>query len=191
MNAGSSSRLGEVIGSWRFTEAERRRAVDVLAPRPEPGGPRIGPFPLDVIALFLLIAGTALYRPASTAEIGVLALLIGALIALVRILAVLSGIARRQRLLRGPPEVIIAEGGVVCFGESHRWSGGRFGRRPEGASVTEVGGLSFLRFCYSHVSSRGSTQGQRVTGSVLVPVPRHHIADAEALANRVARKPTS
>jgi hypothetical protein len=185
LNAGSSSRLGEVIELWRFSEAERRRAVDALEPRPEAGGPQIGPFRVDAVALFLLIAGAGLYRPASTAEIGVLALLIGVLIALVRILAVLTGIARRRRLLRSVPEVVIAERGVVLFGETHRWSGGRLGSRPEGASVTEVDGIPFLKIAYSFISSRGSTQGERVSADMLVPVPPGQASDAGTVADRI------
>jgi len=189
------SDLGQVIARWRFSESERRAAVDLLEPPARPGGPRVASIPLDMIGLALVALG-ALVTWAGTqatlpAELGVAALFAGGLLLLIRSLVLVSGRARRHRLLHGSPEVIIGDRGVSVFGEPTRWGTGPLGRRLEGASLITVAGKPFLRFSYTYVSGRGSTQGQRVTGSVLVPVPHHHIADAQALANGVGETPTS
>ncbi|HSM28564.1 MAG TPA: hypothetical protein VK855_10735 [Thioalkalivibrio sp.] len=189
------SDLGHVIARWRFGESERRAAVDVLEPVARPGGPRVASIPLDVIGVALLALGALVTwmggQAMLPAELGVAALFAGGLLVMIRSLALVSGGFRRRRFLHGPPEVIIGDRGISAFGERTRWSNGPLGRRLEGASLIAVAGKPFLRFSYSHVSGRGSTQGQRVTGSVLVPVPHHHIADAEALASCVAETPTS
>jgi hypothetical protein len=186
------SDLGQVIARWRFGESERRAAVDLLEPPARPGGPRVASIPLDMIGLALLALGAIAawtgVQATLPAELGVAALLAGGLLLTIRSLVVVSRRARRHRLLHGSPEVIIGDRGVSVFGERTRWGSGPLGRRIEGASRIAVLGHPFLRFSYSYVSGRGSTQGQRVTGTVLVPVPHHHIADAEALAKGLERQ---
>jgi hypothetical protein len=189
------SDLGQVIARWRFGESERRAAVDLLEPPSRPGGPRVASVPLDMIGLALVALGGLVTwagtQAALPAELGVAALLAGGLLLLIRSLVLVSGWARRHRLLHGSPEVVIGDRGVSVFGERTRWGSGPLGRSLEGASLIAVQGHPFLRFSYSYVSGRGSTQGQWVTGSVLVPVPHHHITDAEAFANSVGEIPPS
>jgi hypothetical protein len=189
------SDLGRVIARWRFEEAERRAAIDLLEPPSGPGGARIAFIPLDVIGAALVALGSLSTwfggSESGTVEIGFAALLAGGLLLLVRLLAVISGRVIRRRLLQGPPEVIIGERGVSVFGRSTRWGTGLFGRRLEGASLISIAGAPFLNFAYSIVSGRGSTQGQRVGANLLVPVPTHQIPDAEAMARRFQEQTTS
>jgi hypothetical protein len=180
------SDLGQVIARWRFGESERRAAVDLLEPPARPGGPRVASVPLDMIGLALVALGGLVtwagMQATLPAELGVAALFAGGLLVMIRSLALVSGGFRHRRFLHGSPEVIIGDRGVSLFGERTRWGTGPLGRRLEGASLIAVAGKPFLRFSYSHVSGRGSTQGQRVAGSVLVPVPQG--ADLSFLASR-------
>ncbi|MBN2055453.1 hypothetical protein JW905_11055 [bacterium] len=181
---------GERLVMWRFEPGEYQEVVDSIAPA-RTSAPRIRGISLNWIALACLVAGAGIIvlmggKGELVGPAGLVALF-GAVWLPLRVLVKLAAGAERKRLMAADPVVEVASDRVVLFGKKIPWQVGKalMADLLTNATVEEQENRPWLVLDISYRSTRGSTEFQRVTTRVRVPVPAAAREEAEWTAARL------
>jgi len=170
------SQADDPIVTWVFADRDRHAVVNLLQPK-EHNVPRLGKVPVDIVALVSLVVGGAILwatgGKGDLVGVGGLAVLFAVVWAPIRVVGIIGAASRRQHLMESPLEVILWRERVYMVGDRDNWQlkKTRLGSYLQRAQVETQGEIPILRITYSYVSTRGSSQFQRKTNDVVVPVP--------------------
>jgi len=172
------------IVTWEFPPEEKRAVIDILAPK-KTSAPKIRGISLNWVALTcILVGGSVLYLAGVESELtgpAGIVILFGVIWFPLRLVGMISASSERNKMLRSPGMVTIRMDGVRYFGLKQDWKTGTalITDLLQHVCLEESEGRPWLVFTISYRSYRGSSEFQRKTTKLEVPIPIAHKQDAD------------